>query len=161
MAGRQKASPALSLTLIVPGWQESSLEWVPGRSRREFEIADIGAQPQSEAGADRHQHAVVGGQRRHAEAADDVGRAVEAGEALVDRVGGGQIIDQRHGARAVATPVEAERGTLPIDAQVTGILGVERAFAVAQAGDESSGPFLTEDIAVGQAPLADRLLDDR
>src|SRR5215475_9787378 len=106
-------------------------ERVPGRARRIFEIADIGAEPQANAGTDRHQHDIVGGQRRHAEAADDVGRAVDADEALIDRLRRGQVVDQRHGARAVAAPVEADRRALPEDAQVTGILGVERAFAIA------------------------------
>src|SRR5207253_8127939 len=131
-------------------------ERVPGRARRVFEIADIGAEPKPDAGADRHQHDVVGRERRHAEAADDIGRAVDADEALIDRLRRGQIVDQRHGARAVAAPVEADRRTLPVDAQVAGVLGVERTLAVTQAGDERAGPFLAEHIAVGQAPLADR-----
>src|ERR1700751_2120744 len=89
--------------------QESSAsERVPGRARRIFEIADIGAEPQPDAGADRHQHDVVGGERGHAEAADDVGRAVDADEALIDRLRRGQVVDQRHGARTVAAPVEAD-----------------------------------------------------
>jgi len=58
-------------------------------------------------------------------------------------------------ARAVAAPVEADRWSLPVDPQVAGILGVQRAFTVAQAGDEGAGAFLAEHIAVGQAPLAD------
>src|SRR4029077_13031708 len=38
-------------------------ERVPGRARGIFEIADIGAEPQPNAGAYRHQHDVVGGER--------------------------------------------------------------------------------------------------
>src|SRR5262249_11582440 len=51
--------------------------------------------------------------------------------------------------------------SLPIDPEIAGILGVERAFAVAETGDESAGAFLAEDVTVGQAPLADRALDHR
>src|SRR4029077_6992195 len=56
------------------GSPEAGSERVPCRPRGIFEIADIGAQTQSDAGADRHQHDVVGGERGHAEAADDIGR---------------------------------------------------------------------------------------
>src|SRR6185312_5626120 len=99
-------------------------ERVPGSLRRVFEIADIGPEAQAEAGTNRHQYDVVGGQRRHPEAADDVGRTVDAGESLVDRVGGGQIVDQRHGASAIASPVEADRRSLPVNPQIAGVLGV-------------------------------------
>src|ERR1700739_1923785 len=72
-------------------------EWVPGRARGKFQIADIGARAQADAGADRYQHDVIGGERGHAEAADDVGGAVDADEALVDRTGRREVVDQRHG----------------------------------------------------------------
>ena len=62
--------------------------------------------------------------------------------------------------RAPSPPaVEAERRPLPVDPQVAGVLGVERAFAVAQPADEGAAGFLAEDVAVRQAPLADGLLD--
>src|SRR3954469_2387494 len=51
-------------------------ERVPRRLWREFQIADVGAEPQTHARPDRHQHDVVGGQRRHAEAADKIGGTV-------------------------------------------------------------------------------------
>src|SRR5437899_12286116 len=87
MGDRQKASPMPrypngQATRVAVCSERS--EWVPGRARRVFEIADIGAEPQADAGADRHQHDVVGGERGHAEAADDIGGAVDAGEALID-----------------------------------------------------------------------------
>src|SRR6202453_169639 len=123
-------------------------ERVPGRARGIFEIADIGAEAQAETGPDRHQHDIVRRQRGHAEAADNVGRTVDAGEALVDRIGRGQVVDQRHGAGAVAAPVESDRWSLPEDAQVTGILGVEGAFAVSQSGDKGAAAFLAEHVTV-------------
>ena len=136
-------------------------ERVPGRARRELEIADIGAKAQADAGSDRNQHDVVRGQRGHPEAADNVGGAIDTGKALVDRVGCGKVVDQRHGARAVAAPVEADRRPLPVDPQVAGILGVERAFAVPQSGDKGATAFLAENVAVRQAPLADGAFDHR
>src|SRR6202000_860619 len=117
-------------------------ERVPGRLRRILKIANIGPQPQSDAGADRHQHDVVGGQRRHAETTDDIGGAVDAGEALVDRAGGREIINQRQRARAIPAPIEAERWSLPEHPEVAGVLGVERTFAIAQPGHECAAAFL-------------------
>src|SRR5882724_6609787 len=136
-------------------------ERVPGRARGIFEIADIGAKAQAETGADRHQDDAVGSQRGHPEAANDIGRAIDAAKALVDRIGCGEIVDKRHGTRAVAAPVEADRRPLPVDPQIAGILGIERAFAVSQSGDKGARTFLAKDIAVRQAPLADRALDHR
>jgi hypothetical protein len=34
---------------------------------------------------------------------------------LIDRVGGRKIVDEHHGARAVAAKIETERGPLPVD----------------------------------------------
>src|ERR1700738_451564 len=110
-------------------------ERIPGRARGELEIPDIGAEPQPDTGADRHHHDAARGERRHADAADEVGRSVDTGEALVDRLGGRQAVDQHHGACAFAADIPAERRSLPVDAQVAGILGVERALAVAQPAD--------------------------
>src|SRR5689334_1503982 len=53
----------------LPTLRAVPLERVPGRALGEFQIADIGAEAKAEPGADRHQHDVVGGERRHAEAA--------------------------------------------------------------------------------------------
>src|SRR5690606_38370941 len=49
---------------------------------------------------------------------------------------------------------------LPIDFQIAGIFGVEGALAVAQTRDEGPRAFLAQDVAVRQAPLADRTFDD-
>ena len=67
-----------------------------------------------------------------------------------------QIVDQHHGAGAVGAGIEAERRPLPEHPHIAGILGVERAVAVAQAADEGAAGFLAEDIAVRLAPLAAR-----
>src|ERR1019366_934224 len=87
-----------------------------------------------------------------------IGRSVEAGETLINRVGGRQVIDQHHGAGAFAAVVKADRGAFPEHAAVAGVLGVELAVAVAQADHEGAAAFLTEYIAVGLTPAADGLL---
>jgi hypothetical protein len=61
----------------------SSSERVPGRRRCEFEIADIRAEPYPHPRADRDHDDVVHRQRRHSQAADQVSRTLDAGEALV------------------------------------------------------------------------------
>src|ERR1043166_2220052 len=103
-------------------------ERIPRRLRGELQVADIRAETQADAGADRNHHDAVEGQRRHADAADQVGRAVDAGEALVDRARRREIVDQHHGARAFAADVPAKRRPLPVHLQVARVLGVERAF---------------------------------
>ena len=49
------------------------------------QVADVGAEPEADAGADRGQHDVVGPLVVHAQAADEIGRALDAREALEDR----------------------------------------------------------------------------
>src|SRR5262245_43110080 len=124
-----------------------------------MQVADIGAEPQSDPRSDRHQHDVAGAERSHAESAHEISRTIDAGEPLIHRFGGGQMVDQDHGARAFAAPVEADRRALPEHAAVAGVAGVERALAITQSGDERAARLLTEDVAVGQAPIAHRLLD--
>src|SRR5262249_20301888 len=55
-----------------------SSERVPGRAFGEFQIADIGAEPRADPGRDRHHIDAVVDERRHAKAADEIGRAIEA-----------------------------------------------------------------------------------
>ena len=60
---------------LASGAQRS--ERVPGRAFREFEISKIGSEPQSKSRTDRHHDhmAIRGRERRHAETADEIGRA--------------------------------------------------------------------------------------
>src|SRR5207248_1132367 len=138
-----------------PGQQDDAngkSKRVPGRLRGELEIADIRAEPQANAGADRDHDDAARGQRRHADAADQIGRAIDAGETLVDRAGRGQAVNQHHAAGAFAADVPAECRALPVDAQVAGIFGVERALAEPQPADEGAAAFLAEHVAVRLAP---------
>src|SRR5262249_811723 len=49
---------------------------------------------------------------------------------------------------------------LPKNPEVTGILGVEDAFPVAQSRNHRAAAFLAEHVTVGEPKLANRLLDD-
>src|SRR5262245_59212736 len=158
-APRPIVAPAAVAVKNTARIDQSGSERVPGRRRREFEIADIGAKTNSDPRADRNHDDIVHRQRRHTQAADEVGRAVDAGETLVDRVGGWQVVDQHHRARAFAAEVEAERRPLPKDPEVAGVLGVEDAFAVTQPRDHGAAGFLPQHVAVGEPKLATRLLD--
>src|SRR5262249_8773372 len=110
----------------------SGSERIPGRRRGELQVADIGAEAKADAGADRHNPNAARGRRRPPQPADEMGRAVDAAEALIDRVGARQVVDQHHGASAFAAGIEAERRALPVHTQIAGVPGIKRAFAVAQ-----------------------------
>src|SRR5580704_8737423 len=84
-----------------------SSEWVPGRALSEFQIADVEPQTRADPGADRNHINIVVDERRHAKAADEIGRAINPAEAAKDRVRRRQIIDKHHGAIAVGSSIEA------------------------------------------------------
>ena len=96
----------------------------------------------------------------HSETADKIGRAVDADEALVDRLRGRQAVDQHHGTRALAAEIEAKRWALPEHLQIAGIFGVEPAFAIADADPERAAGLLPKHITVWQTPKAARFLYD-
>src|SRR5262249_22614261 len=103
---------------------------------------------------------VVGHQRGHAEAANEIGGAVDAAEPLENRIGTGQVVDQHHGASTIRAGVEADARSLPEYAQVAGILSVKRAVAITQTADKGAARFFAQNIAVWQSPAADRLFHD-
>ena len=144
----------------LPDLNSWSLERIPGGLRREFEIPDIGTQAQAEAGADWHHNNIVRRERRHAETTNEVGRAVDAAEAIEDRLGPRQVVDQHHGARAVGAGVEPDARSLPEHAHVTGISCVQRAVAIAQAAKSESPAIVyitvpPDDIRVSGASIHD------
>jgi len=61
----------------------------------------------------------------HPQSPNKIRRTLDADKALIDRVGDRKIVDEHHGARAVAAKIETERGPLPVDPTVAGILGVQ------------------------------------
>src|SRR6516225_8612433 len=76
------------------------------------------------------------------------------------RVGGRKIVNEHHDARAVAAKIETERGPLPVNPTVAGILGVQHPLPVTQTGDPGAAGLLPQDISVGQAPFAARFFYD-
>src|SRR5271156_4745775 len=134
-------------------------EWVPGREGREFQIADVDAKPNADPGVDRNDDNVVGVQGREAEPPDKIGRAGDPAKTSKNRLHRGQVVDQHHRPVAVGSRVETDRRTLPIDLLVAGVARIHLAFAVAKSAYERGGCFLTQDVAVGQTPSADRLLN--
>src|SRR5450631_4075059 len=134
-------------------------ERIPGRLRREFQIADICPQSQPDTRSDRHQHNIICRQRCHPEAAYKIGRPGDAGKSLVDRLGRREAVDQHHGPRALAAEIPSERRPLPEHLEITGILGIEHAFAIAQAAEKGAPGLLAKHVSIGQAPLRDRLFD--
>src|SRR5690242_12154024 len=139
-------------------WRRS--EGIPGRVRRKLEITNVGAKPQANPRADRHNDNVARGQRRHAEATDEIGGAIDTSKALIDRAGRWQAIDEHHGTSPLATVVETHGWTFPEHAPVARVLGVELAVAVSQTNHKSAAAFLTENITIGLTPAADSRFND-
>ena len=109
----QSVCPALSCS-----------ERVPGRPARILQIADVGTEPKPNSGADRREHDITVALERQADAADDVGRAGNAAEALIDLVRIAQVVDQHHDLGAFGAGIVADRGALPVDLVAAGIRGV-------------------------------------
>src|SRR5215467_4499870 len=97
--------------------------------------------------------------RRHAETANEVGRAGNAAEAIENRSDLRQVVDEHHGPRTVSASIETDAWPLPEHAHITGISCIERAVAIAQATYKGAARLLTQNIAVRLAPLAHRFLD--
>src|SRR4029077_18915312 len=136
-------------------------ERVPGWTLREFEIAEIGAEAEPDARADRHDHDIVRYKRRHPQAADQISRAGHAAEPLENSLGSRQVVNQHHGARAVGAVIETERWPLPVHARVARILIIKLPVAKTRAADKGAARFFAENIAVRKPPLAHHCLDDQ
>src|SRR5215470_979480 len=135
-------------------------EWIPRGAIGEFEIAEIGPKPQADARADWHDGDIVGHQRGHAEAADEIGGAVDAAEPFENRVGARQVVDQHPRTGAVRTGIEANARSLPEHTQIADIFRIEGAVAIAQAADKGAARFLAQNVAVWVSPADDRLFHD-
>src|SRR2546430_14260213 len=66
-------------------------ERVPGRPPRVLEVADVGPQPQADAGADRRDDDMLVLLERHADAAHQIRGPVHPPEALIDLLGIAQV----------------------------------------------------------------------
>src|SRR5689334_2737259 len=102
-AGGRCATASCSGEVEAKGGQtpSNSSERIPGGVGREADVADVGAEAEADAGADRGDDDVAVGGEGGADAADQIGRAVDAGEAGVDVVGRLQPVDQEQRLGAV------------------------------------------------------------
>src|SRR5579871_1512400 len=157
LAGGRNTTFRQQQTSVGGSTKERASERVPGRLRGELQIADIGPEPQANAGANGHQHHAVPRKGGGAEAANEIGGAGNADKALKDRIDAGHVVDQDHSARAVAAEVEAERRALPIDLQVAGITRIEGAFAITKPDRDRARRFLAQNVTVWLTPLAEGL----
>ena len=132
---------------------------VPGGSPGVFEVADVGAEAQPHAGPDRGDDDRTALQERQADAADQIGRAIDAAEALMDLLGVAQVVDEDHHLGAFGACIPADRRPLPVDAVGAGVLGVEGALAVAQPGHERAAGILAQNVAVRAALLLEGVLN--
>src|SRR6266436_304336 len=141
-------------------WSRRS-ERVPRGTVGELQVAEIGSESQTDTRADWNHDDIVRGKCRHAEAANEVGRAVDAAEAIENRSDLRQVVDQHHGPRTISAGVEADARSLPEHAQIAGISCIKHAVAVAQAADKGTARLLAQNITVRQSPLAHGFLDNR
>src|SRR5262252_8338809 len=152
--------PAARMTSAHFAMSASGLKRIPGRDGGEFQISNVGAETQSDARTNGDDDDIVERKSRHPQSPNEIRRTLDADKALIDRVGGRKIVDEHHGARAIAAKIKTERGPLPVDPTVAGILGVQHALPVTQTGDPGTAGLLPQDISVGQAPLAACFFDD-
>ena len=71
-----------------------------------------------------------------------------------------KVVHEHHDLGALTAEVVADAWTLPEHPVVSGVLGIERAFAIAQAGNQSAAGILAQDVAVGAPFALERVLDD-
>src|SRR5262249_37659377 len=86
--------------------------------------------------------------------AHKIGRAVDTGKSLIDRLCSRQVVDQHHGSGAFAAEIPAERWPLPEHLQIAGVFRIEHAFAVAQSAEKDATRLLPHYTRVRLAPLA-------
>src|SRR6516164_5343448 len=139
--------------------QRRSLKWVPCRAGRVFEVTNVGAEPQAHAGADGGDDDRPAFLKCQPDAANEIGRAVDASKALVDLLRVAQVVDEHHDFGAGGAGVPTDRRALPIDAVGASILGVEHALAIAQASNEGAARIFTKDIAVRPTLLLESVLN--
>jgi hypothetical protein len=102
---------------------------------------------------------MVSGECRHTETANEISRTIDTAETIENRSSLRQAVDKHHRPRAIGSEVKPDARSFPEHAKVTSISGIKRAVAITQAAYKSTARLFTKNIAVGEAPLADRFLD--
>src|SRR6185295_8171951 len=106
------------------------------------QVADVGAQAEADAGPDGGERHAAGLLIVHAQAADEIGRALDAREALEDRHRVVQVVAEREDPAGVAAEVPADRRALPEHLHRLATLHVEQAAAVAGADGQRARALL-------------------
>src|SRR5512147_1989317 len=91
---------------------------------------------------------MVVGKEGNAYATNEIGRSIDPGIGVDDLARALEIVDQHHGLGSVGSEIVAERGTLPVDFEAAGVLGVEGAFAIAKPGNKGAAGFLSQNVAI-------------
>ncbi|KAI95415.1 hypothetical protein T281_05565 [Rhodomicrobium udaipurense JA643] len=172
---RSAASPTCPLYACVPargpqisvsrkngrrpsGREAASLERVPGRRRRVFEITDIGPKTQPQAGANGRENDILVLLKGYTDAAHEIGRTVDASEALENLRWICKVVDERERFRARRAEIVADRRTLPVHFLCRIHFCVKRAFSVPQARDDRPARVFTKDVAGRAAVALERVL---
>src|SRR5690606_9562947 len=116
-----------------------------------LDVADVGAKAQADARADDRERDVAILLELDAEAADEIGRALDTAKSLIDFRGIAEIVDKDHGLRRFGAGVVANRRALPEDLVIAGILRIEHALAVAQTQNVCAARILAQHVAVRTA----------
>src|ERR671925_1368614 len=140
--------------------QRLRLKRIDPRLVGELEIAEVGPEPQADAGPDRREHYGAPFQEGDADAADEIRRPVDAAKAGKHVFGGAEIIDQKHDAGPVEAKVIAKRWTLPIHFPFVDRLRHEPPLAVTQTRQQSASAFAAKNIAIGPAIALERIFDN-
>ena len=90
----------------------NGLKRIPSRTRREFKVADVIAEPKPEAGSDRHNDYIfiTGCKRRHAKTCHHISATSDSIKLFVDRVGARKVV-----CCGISGHCERGAGCLPFD----------------------------------------------
>ena len=143
--------------LAIPAFRSS--EGIPGRLVGVFQIANIGAEPRADAGANRRELQLLVRLKVDSHAADQISRALDAGEMVEDLRRRIDVVDQDQSPRAIAADVKSQRRSLPIDLLLGAVLQIKRALAIAQSADKGCGRLLTDDVAARPAGLLEDIFN--
>ncbi len=94
-----------------------------------------------------------------ADSRDEVEAALDAREALEDRVLARQLVDEHEDLRRVAADVPADRGPAPVDAPPRAALALEGPLPVPQADHEGAASLLARDVRIGTSLVPEGALD--
>src|SRR5690606_14449064 len=137
--GRTASEPA---PMRAPRARARRSERVPGGVGGQLQVADVHAEPCTDARADGHDEHGTVLQHVESQAGYKIGGARHADIAPVEAVDRVEVVDQHHDARTFRAEVPSEGWALPENPVVADILGVERAFAIGEPAQKRAGALL-------------------